>query len=395
MARRPCQRNNGSALIDTDGVSAVKRAIPPRQPGTVRTTRRVPIMATAAAPTCSADSIRPPECTSAFARPDGTIASTICVATPSGQSACTRTRRGVSALTDIDNDTTAAFVAAYTLSPGTGPCPDNDAMFTMSPPLSPNAPSAARVPQIVPSRFTSTSCETEPDDNSLTVPSWPTPALLNQTAHGPCSRAVSATTWCAASSRTSCAVWFNNAGVGHDGTVSELSSGSVSQLVEVNLLGTIWGTRAALGAFGDSGGDIVNIASLSGHGPVPGLSVYAATKAAVVSLSMSVNAETPRRVRVHALCPDGVATQMVDAMVPSGRAKALVHSGGRMLSAEQVGAAAVAMIGTRRVVRTVPGWRGGMARFTALTPSVSMRAEPLLRWQGRRAIRRSSSSRPG
>ncbi|HZJ05625.1 MAG TPA: SDR family oxidoreductase [Nocardioidaceae bacterium] len=192
-----------------------------------------------------------------------------------------------------------------------------------------------------------------------------------------------------------CAVWFNNAGVGHDGTVSELSSGSVSQLVEVNLLGTIWGTRAALGAFGDSGGDIVNIASLSGHGPVPGLSVYAATKAAVVSLSMSVNAETPRRVRVHALCPDGVATQMVDAMVPSGRAKALVHSGGRMLSAEQVGAAAVAMIGTRRVVRTVPGWRGGMARFTALTPSVSMRAEPLLRWQGRRAIRRSSSSRPG
>ena len=187
-----------------------------------------------------------------------------------------------------------------------------------------------------------------------------------------------------------CAVWFNNAGVGHDGTVSELSSGSVSRLVEVNLLGTIWGTRAALGAFGDSGGDIVNIASLSGHGPVPGLSVYAATKAAVVSLSMSVNAETSRRVRVHALCPDGVSTRMVEAMDPSGRAKALVHSGGPMLAAEQVAAAAVAMIGTRRVVRTLPGWRGGIARFSGLSPYLSMKAEPAMHWQGRRAMRKKT-----
>ena len=183
--------------------------------------------------------------------------------------------------------------------------------------------------------------------------------------------------------------WFNNAGVGFDGTLAELASASVNQLVEVNLLGTIWGMRAALAAFGSEGGDIVNIASLSGHGPVPGLSVYAATKAAVVSLTMSVNAETSRKVRVHALCPDGVSTQMVQAMNPVGRAKALVHSGGPMLSAEEVGAEAVAMLGTRRVVRTLPGWRGGMARFTALTPYVSMRAEPLLRWQGRRAMKRS------
>jgi NAD(P)-dependent dehydrogenase (short-subunit alcohol dehydrogenase family) len=184
------------------------------------------------------------------------------------------------------------------------------------------------------------------------------------------------------------AAWFNNAGVGNDGALMELSSASVEHLVQVNLMGVIWGMRAALEAFGPEGGDVVNTASLSGHGPVPGLSVYAATKAAVVSLTMSVQVESPRNVRVHALCPDGVATAMVDAMKDDGRAKALVHSGGRLLSAEETAEAAVGLVGTTRVVRSLPGWRAGLMRFTSLTPSVSMRAEKLFLWEGRRRMRK-------
>ncbi len=184
------------------------------------------------------------------------------------------------------------------------------------------------------------------------------------------------------------AVWVNNAGVGHDGTLTELTEDEVRRLVEVNALGTMWGCRAALAAFSKSGGDIVNIASLSGHGPVPGLSVYAATKAAVVSLTLSLSAEAPRRVRVHAVCPDGVSTTMVEEMHHDGRAKELVASGGRMLAPEEVAAAVVALIGRRRVVRTLPGWRGGVLRFAALAPRATTRVEPLLRAQGRRALRR-------
>ena len=59
--------------------------------------------------------------------------------------------------------------------------------------------------------------------------------------------------------------------------------------------------------------------------------MYAATKAAVVSLSTSVNAEAPRGVRVHALCPDGVDTAMLAAQDPSGLGSQLVHSGGPIL----------------------------------------------------------------
>ena len=194
------------------------------------------------------------------------------------------------------------------------------------------------------------------------------------------------------------AAWFNNAGVGHDGTLTDLSSDQVSNLVEVNLLGTLWGMRAALEAFGDrggragGGGDIVNVASLSGLGPVPGLSVYAATKAAVVSLTTSVNAETSRKVRVHAVCPDGVATDMVEAMNPNGVAKALVHSSGRLLTPEAVAAEAVALLGTSRVLRTIPGWRGGLVRTTSLAPSLFQKALPVVRLMGRRGIRKQNAS---
>ena len=183
-------------------------------------------------------------------------------------------------------------------------------------------------------------------------------------------------------------VWFNNAGVGNDGALTDLSPAAVEQLVQVNLMGVIWGMRTALATFGPEGGDIVNTASLSAHGPVPGLSVYAATKAAVVSLTGSVHVEAGRSVRVHAVCPDGVDTAMVDAMDPNGKAKALVHSGGALLTVEQVAAEAVALIGSSRVVRSLPGWRAGMMRFTSLTPSVSMKGEKLFVWQGRRAMRR-------
>jgi len=187
--------------------------------------------------------------------------------------------------------------------------------------------------------------------------------------------------------------WFNNAGVGDDGTLARLPSAAVERLVAVNLLGTVWGTRAALAAFAEAGGDIVNVASLSGLGPVPGLSAYAATKAAVVSLSMSVNAETPPGVRVHALCPDGVDTDMVAGMDPDGVAKKLVHSGGGLLRVDTVAAAAVGLLDSSRVVRTLPAWRGGLIRVSALTPSRAVAALPALRALGDRAIRRRAARR--
>lgn len=184
------------------------------------------------------------------------------------------------------------------------------------------------------------------------------------------------------------AVWVNNAGVGDPGSVGELSSEAVNRVVDVNLKGVLWGMRAALEAFGARPGDIVNISSLSAMGPVPGLTVYAATKAAVLSASMSVALEAPRQVGVHVLCPDGVDTVMVEEMPHHSTAKALVHSGGGLLTVEQVAQAAVDLIGSRRVVRTLPGWRGPVVRVGSFIPSRAGAAFKAFELMGRRALER-------
>ena len=74
---------------------------------------------------------------------------------------------------------------------------------------------------------------------------------------------------------------------------------------------------------------------------------------------------------------EDVDTAMVEAMKHDGRAKALVHSGGRLLTAEETARAAVGLVGSSRVVRSVPGWRAGLMHFTSFTPSVSMKADIL------------------
>lgn len=187
------------------------------------------------------------------------------------------------------------------------------------------------------------------------------------------------------------AVWVNNAGVGDPGSLADLPSEAVHRVVDVNLKGVLWGMRAALAVFAEAAGergDVVNISSLSAMGPVPGLTVYAASKAAVLSATMSASLEVPPEIGVHALCPDGVDTAMVEAMPDDSVAKALVHSGGGLLTVDQVAQAAVDLIGSRRVVRTLPGWRGPMVRIGSVAPSLSGGAFALFERVGRRVMQR-------
>ncbi len=185
--------------------------------------------------------------------------------------------------------------------------------------------------------------------------------------------------------------WFNNAGVGDDGRLSEQTEEQVRRLVDVNLLGVLWGMRAALEEFGTGGGDIVNTASLAGFGPVPGYSVYAATKAAIVSVSMSGDAETPRNVRVHAVCPDVVQTAMLtEGHTHDSLGSRLAHSGGRILTVDEVAQEAVDLVGSNRVLLSVPRWRGGVVRVSALAPSVSKKGMKLFEAMGKRAIAKNA-----
>lgn len=106
-------------------------------------------------------------------------------------------------------------------------------------------------------------------------------------------------------------VLVNSAGVGVAGTVETLPLKRFDLQVGVNLRGLFAVTQAAIPMLKASRGWIVNLASIAGTVPTPGLSTYAATKAAVISLTHSLNRELEDDgVRAAAICPAFVDTPM-------------------------------------------------------------------------------------
>ena len=106
-------------------------------------------------------------------------------------------------------------------------------------------------------------------------------------------------------------VLVNSAGVGIAGTVEDLPSKHFDLQVAVNLRGLFNVTQAAIPLLRESRGWIVNLASIAGTLPTPGLATYGATKAAVISLTRSLNEELDAAgVRAVAICPGFVDTPM-------------------------------------------------------------------------------------
>lgn len=181
-------------------------------------------------------------------------------------------------------------------------------------------------------------------------------------------------------------VWVNNAGVAPTAKAWEHGDDEVRRTVEVNLLGVMNGSRVAVEAMRVTGGRILNVASLAGLGPVPGFGVYAATKAGVLSFSVSLQGDLQLAglpIRVHVICPDASDTRMVRDVVDAPDA-ALLFSGGALLDPGLVADRAVAMLDGRRTVRTMPGWRSAVVRAGAVSPVVGLQVLRALRWWGDR-----------
>jgi len=108
-------------------------------------------------------------------------------------------------------------------------------------------------------------------------------------------------------------VLVNSAGVGIAGTLDQLPAKHFDLQVGVNLRGLFLVTQAAIPLLRESRGLIVNLASIAGTLPTPGLATYGATKAAVISLTKSLNEELDGDgVRAIAICPGFVDTPMAE-----------------------------------------------------------------------------------
>ncbi len=190
-----------------------------------------------------------------------------------------------------------------------------------------------------------------------------------------------------ANERGALGLWVNNAGVLHTGNSWDQSDDVVRQMIEVNLLGMIWGSRAAVDAMRAQGGHLINIASLSSITPVPGLAIYGATKQAVLGFTISLAGDLEREslpIQVSAVCPDGIDTDMVRD-VRSSKQAGIVFAAPKLLTVEEVAAVVLDLVDKPRLAVSVPRSRAALAHALRPFPALSLKAlQPFIRYGERR-----------
>ncbi|RZU50189.1 NAD(P)-dependent dehydrogenase (short-subunit alcohol dehydrogenase family) [Krasilnikovia cinnamomea] len=108
----------------------------------------------------------------------------------------------------------------------------------------------------------------------------------------------------------------NNIGINPAyGPLGTLDLGAARKMFDVNVVGTLgWVQEALRGGLAEHGGSIVNISSVSGVRPAPGIAFYGVTKAALIHLTEELAVELAPKVRVNAVAPAVVKTRFATAL---------------------------------------------------------------------------------
>lgn len=111
-------------------------------------------------------------------------------------------------------------------------------------------------------------------------------------------------------------VLVNNTGINPAyGPMIELDHGVARKTFEVNVLSALSWTQRVHGAWmGAHGGSVLNVASLAGLKPAPGIGFYGTTKAALVHLTEELAVELGPDIRVNAVAPAVVKTRFASAL---------------------------------------------------------------------------------
>jgi len=110
-------------------------------------------------------------------------------------------------------------------------------------------------------------------------------------------------------------ILVNNAGINPAyGNLIDLPISAGRKILDVNVLGGLsWAQRAYRAGMGNHG-SIINVASVAGLKPAPGISFYGASKAAVIYLTAALAVELGPDIRVNGVAPAVVKTQFAQAL---------------------------------------------------------------------------------
>jgi 3-oxoacyl-[acyl-carrier protein] reductase len=117
---------------------------------------------------------------------------------------------------------------------------------------------------------------------------------------------------------------INNAGIAGEGILATFPAVDATRIIEVNLLGVLYMTRAFLRQLlaTKGGGRIINISSIVGLRGYTGLSAYSASKAGIDGLTRAVAREVGRRgITCNSIAPGYFLTEMSKTLLPAQRAQ--------------------------------------------------------------------------
>jgi NAD(P)-dependent dehydrogenase (short-subunit alcohol dehydrogenase family) len=125
------------------------------------------------------------------------------------------------------------------------------------------------------------------------------------------------------------------------GPIVDLTSEVVRKIIDINVVAAFeWIQRAHRAWMGEHGGVVVNVASVAGLRPAPGIGIYGLSKAALIYLTEQFAVELGPKVRVNAVAPAVVKTQFAKALYEGREAEvAAGYPAGRLGVPEDVGAA--------------------------------------------------------
>lgn len=163
-------------------------------------------------------------------------------------------------------------------------------------------------------------------------------------------------------------------------TIDEMTDADIDNHIDVNVKGVMLGTQAAaIAMLGQGTGHIINMSSLAGLAPPPGLALYSGSKFAVRGFSLATAIELRKRgIAVSVVYPDAVQTPMLDIQLDHPGA-AMTFSGPKALTTEDVVTAIVEHVMVKRPLELgIPRSREALARLAGTAPRLSVVLDPLL-----------------